>query len=184
MPFQCSYGIVAGAVPRSDAARTPRQHPDAAYLAELSAARALLTCGSQRRSFPARACTKTTEQGTEAIQQCLVLELDTTDSAKAALAIARLRANVRGPVLFWSTKSTARLPEGELAAEGASSRDGGSDAPSGSTLDRRAREGLAVDRERAAGIRLCEPTMQTGSDQRHDARGGRPRRFVRTTSRM
>jgi len=52
----------------------------------------------------------------EVFEHSAGLTLDTTYSAKAAAALLELgRSGARGPVLFWSTKSTARLPA--LSAE-------------------------------------------------------------------
>jgi len=56
-----------------------------------------------------------TAEGIEAIRvfrDTVGIDLDTTYSAKAAAAaLERLRADGEGPILFWSTKSTAPLPE-------------------------------------------------------------------------
>jgi len=58
-----------------------------------------------------------------AFREAAGFELDTTYSAKGAAGfIARMRAKEPGPLLFWSTKSTAPLPPAVQAAEADSAR--------------------------------------------------------------
>lgn len=58
-----------------------------------------------------------------AFREAAGFELDTTYSAKGAAGlIARMRMGERGPLLFWSTKSTAPLPPASEAPEGVASR--------------------------------------------------------------
>jgi hypothetical protein len=63
------------------------------------------------------------QRAIEWFREQLRFDLDTTYSAKSAAAfLLAAREGRGGPLLFWSTKSTAPLPDAVLPAQGVSAR--------------------------------------------------------------